>query len=330
MPDAESLLTRSLRGLYMAGRHLHARAAGVVYDLTFPALVRYTRHGGLPALKRALIPALIVPAAATHRPRPFVTTTYFGSQFAGTTGDLIPMAIRLFGVLEENLSYWCEACLAEGDVFVDVGAHLGYFSLLASRLVGPAGRVVAIDASPATFAGLERNVALNPHAANVRAVCAVAAASRGTCPVYRGPEHSTGITSVHPRPLTGNRFEAEVAAAPLAGLLSDDEIRRARLVKIDVEGSEFDVVAGLEPLLDSLRADCEIVVETSEDWQYGGRPARPDDLAGWFRARGFFVYILPKDFIVRRDRARRPQRVDGALHDGYYDLVFSRRNLHAL
>ncbi len=210
---------------------------------------------------------------------------------------------------------------------MDVGAHLGYFSLLASRLVGPSGRVVAIEASPATFAKLMENLALNPHAANVRAVCAVAADRGGSRAVYRGPEHSTGITSIHPRPLTGNRFEAEVTAAPLAELLSPDEIRNARLIKIDVEGAEFEVVAGLEPMLSSLRTDCEVVIETSEDWQYQGRPARPDDLADWFRARGFFTYVLPKDLIVDRRRARRPQRVDGRLHEGYYDLVFSRRDL---
>jgi len=329
-PVNESLLTRSVRGVFMAGGRAHSLLAGLVYDVTFPALVRYTRYGRFPRLKRALIPALILPAAPTHHPREFVTTTYFGSRFAGTTRDIIPMAVCLFGVLEENLSYWCEGCLAPGDVFVDVGAHVGYFSLLASHLVGPAGRVVAIEASPATFARLQHNLALNPHAANVRAVCAVAADRGGTRAVYRGPAHSTGITSIHPRPLTGNRFEADVAAAPLADLLSPEEIGRARLLKVDVEGAEFEVIEGLEPMLHALRADCEIVIETAEDWHYQGRPARPDDLAGWFRARGFLAYRLPKDLIVDRRQPRRPARVRGTLPDGYYDLIFSRRDVHAL
>lgn len=59
--------------------------------------------------------------------------------------------------------------LKPGDVFVDVGANIGYFSLLASKLVGPGGRVVAIEASPEVFDLLRRNLELNK-AHNVRAV----------------------------------------------------------------------------------------------------------------------------------------------------------------
>ncbi len=326
----EPLATRVARTLGMAAGRAHSRLAGPVYDVSFPALAWYSRHGPFPSVKRALVHALVMPAAPTHHPRDFVTTTYFGSRMAGTTRDLIPLAIRLFGVLEENLSYWCESCLAPGDVFVDVGAHVGYFSLLASHLVGPSGGVVAIEASPATFALLQRNLALNPHAANVRALAVVAGEGEGARAVYRGPEHSTGISSIRPRPLTGNRFEAEMAMAPLAALLSTDELARARLIKVDVEGSEFEVIDGLLPALDRLRADCAIVVETSDDWQVQGRLASQDELADRFLAHGFHVYVLPKDLIVDRRRARRPARARLPLAAGYHDLVFSRRDVHTL
>ena len=75
---------------------------------------------------------------------------------------------------------------------------------------------------------------------------------------------------------------------------------------------------------------CEIVVETSEDWQYHGRQATPDDLMAWFAARGFHAFLLPKEFVVDRLRPRRPERVRGPISPGYADLVFSRRDVEIL
>jgi hypothetical protein len=157
-------------------------------------------------------------------------------------------------------------------------------------------------------------------------VCAVAGEITGVRAVFRGPAHSTGLTSVRARPLTGNRFEADVAQAPLAALLSPDEIARVRLIKIDVEGAEFEVLEGLTAVIEDLPATCEIVVETSEDWQYRGRQASVHDLIAWFDARGFHAYLLPKDLVVDRARARAPERVRAPLGAGYYDFVFSHRD----
>jgi len=85
--------------------------------------------------------------------------------------------------------------LAPGDAFVDVGANIGYFSLLASKLVGESGLVVAIEPSPTIFAVLESNLARN-RAHNVRAVCVAASASTGMLRLFRGPDSNIGRTTV--------------------------------------------------------------------------------------------------------------------------------------
>jgi hypothetical protein len=56
--------------------------------------------------------------------------------------------------------------LQPGDIFVDVGAHIGIYSLVASRLVGETGRVLAVEAAPQTAKLLSRHVEIN-HAQNV-------------------------------------------------------------------------------------------------------------------------------------------------------------------
>lgn len=292
---------------------------------THPALRACLRFGPALGLKRWLVRQL--EAEWSSRPSyDFRSTIWSGSQVAGNTLDVIEFYLHLFGILEENLSYWIEEQLAPGDGFVDVGAHVGYFSLLASKLVGPTGRVVAIEPSPKTFAKLQHNLSLNSHCRNVRVVNAASWDSEGTAAIYRGPETGTGMSSLYPRFRT--TLEARVHVAPLPALLSEDELSSARLIKIDVEGSEFETVAGLLRSVGRCRTDLEIVVETAEDWQYQGRLGTISDLLSVFAEASFHGYRLEKECEVDRRRFTRPTRIscDSNPEWAYCDIVFSRRN----
>ena len=98
--------------------------------------VRYAPH---PAIRRAFWAHLITPFFIFSNSR-FVARTTFGAAIAGNTKDLIQRHIFYFGVWEPNLTGFLTTRLNRGDVFVDVGANIGYFSLLASRLVGRRGK----------------------------------------------------------------------------------------------------------------------------------------------------------------------------------------------
>ena len=75
----------------------------------------------------------------------------FGSVFHCNTRQFVQRRIRFFGIFEHNLTYYTLSKLREGDLYVDVGANIGYFSLLASQCVGPTGKVIAVEADPETF-----------------------------------------------------------------------------------------------------------------------------------------------------------------------------------
>jgi hypothetical protein len=75
--------------------------------------------------------------------------------------DLVTRSILLDGVWEPRITGVTLAVLQEGSTFIDVGAHVGYYSLLASTQVGPAGRVIAIEPNPHTLERLWRNIRLN-------------------------------------------------------------------------------------------------------------------------------------------------------------------------
>ena len=74
-----------------------------------------------------------------------------------------PPGISLFfGVWEPVITKYVADNLREGDVFIDVGADMGYYTILASRCVGASGKVFAVEASGGTYAKLLKNMSAIP------------------------------------------------------------------------------------------------------------------------------------------------------------------------
>ncbi|RLV01329.1 FkbM family methyltransferase [Streptomyces griseocarneus] len=252
---------------------------------------RYVRDGPGSVGKLALAGRLN--ARLRDRPRRRVVRTWNGDWFAVDTTDLIQRYLYLFGVWEPHMTHWLRRRLRPGDTFVDVGANVGYFSLLASRLVGDQGRVVAVEASPAVHENLLRQARLND-CRNLRTVNAAVADEQGTLSIALASNHNLGAASIVPYdgPTTAT-FEIE--ARPLPELLTSEEIAKARVIKVDVEGAEGAVVRGMLPLLDRLRPDAEITVEvTPERMAKLGDSA--EELLDAMRRRGFHVYRIANDY----------------------------------
>jgi FkbM family methyltransferase len=263
------------------------------------------------------------------QPHRFVASTVFGSRLAGDARDILQQYIYYFGIWEPDLTGWISRRIRSGDTFVDVGANVGYYTLLASTLVGESGSVVAIEPSPRLFEALRDSVARN-RLRNVRSVN-LAVLDRSTAvSLFRGTEHHSGLTTT--REERGLDFECQVEAAPLPAILSPEETRRARLVKVDVEGAEWSVVSGMEPMLASGRDDLEVIVEIdAELLAHQGR--RPQDILALFADHGFHAYRLRNDYspesYIERDRAIPPERLREPL-EGVSDVVFSRHDADRL
>jgi FkbM family methyltransferase len=247
--------------------------------------------------------------------------TYFGARLYCDPRDLIQRMILFFGVWEPDVSRVIASNLAPGDVFVDVGANVGYDTLLASERVGPRGRAVAIEASPRTFARLERNLALN-HTSNVRAVNAAVFDRVAQLDLYEISEHNIGAaTTLASR---GGTLMMSVGALPLQQILEPDEISRVRLVKIDVEGAEPPILHQLLEQVALYPPTMDIVVEASPD----------DDREKWtavfdrFSAAGFSAYEIANSYELEwylRWRRPTPLRRVSAVPTRQVDLLFTRR-----
>jgi FkbM family methyltransferase len=261
----------------------------------------------------------------------FEVEAAFGARIAGNTRDLIQRYIYYFGCWEPDLGRLLGERLRPGDVFVDVGANIGYFTLMAARLVGERGRVVSLEASPSIHAMLEASVALNG-AANVRVLNVAVADAPGQLQVFRATGGNSGETSLLPSDRL--RAEATVRAAPLDEILDADEMARARLVKIDVEGAEWLVLKGMRTVLRAGRADLEVVTEVSPS-ELVKHGATLKDYFELFRAHGFHPYRLENDYSPARyldpTACHRPQRLrDPSALTAQADIVFSRRDVESL
>jgi FkbM family methyltransferase len=133
--------------------------------------------------------------------------------------------------------------LKAGDTFLDVGCHYGIFSVFASKMVGPTGRVIAVEPHAESLQVLRENLAAN-QCENVEVLNVAFSDTTGSLALAyneycAGPHRASDLPSaVH-------------AAQAMAG---DEALRNASVptaVKIDVEGHEFAVLRGLKSTLSS-------------------------------------------------------------------------------
>jgi FkbM family methyltransferase len=167
--------------------------------------------------------------------------------------ELVDSALIFAPQLYDHAEIGClERELSSGDVFVDIGANVGFYSLIASRIVGPSGRVVAIEAEPDTYDALRRNIAMNrcSHVTAVNlgvsdkeAVLTMQVAADDGLHRNRGGNTflAEGDTSIRLPDPTG-KTSKEIQCVPLASILEQHRIDRIDGLKIDAEGFEHRIL----------------------------------------------------------------------------------------
>lgn len=146
--------------------------------------------------------------------------------------------------------------LRRGMTFVDVGAHVGYYSLLAAQVVGPTGLVVSFEPSPDNFALLTENVRLNGFSKTILTEHAALGAECGEANLYLSSYNTGDHRMYSTLPDDDNTFNAgarrrsvQVSVASLDEYLSRRGISQVDMIKIDVQGAEMDVLKGMKGTL---------------------------------------------------------------------------------
>ncbi len=127
-----------------------------------------------------------------------------------------------------------------GSVVYDVGAHVGFYTLLAAELVGPLGRVFSFEPLPRNIRYLWKHIALN-NCTNIEVIeCAVAETS-GLVQFEKGPNSYMGCVS--------DRGRFPVQAVSLDDLYGQGKIPKVDVIKMDIEGNELHALIGARVLL---------------------------------------------------------------------------------
>jgi len=220
-----------------------------------------------------------------------LTTQWGGMLFVDTRDALVAPSLLLHGLWEEDVTNWLSATLRPGDVFVDIGANVGYFSLLAARLVGPTGGVVAVEAHPRMAELLRRNVIANRVGATTWHRAAWSHPELLTFHMRANFASNSSTGSLDPASLDelGDTEElVEVPAVPVDDLL--EGMHRVDVIKIDVEGAENRVMQGLVRTLEANPA-----VTVMFEWSPGQMRMLdddPQDLIDTFTAAGFHFRLI--------------------------------------
>lgn len=167
---------------------------------------------------------------------------------AGTNGCWL-------GTYEPQTRHWLQALLGPGRVFFDIGANVGFFTLLASRIVGEEGAVVAFEPYPENLSALQKHVRLNG-AQNVTVVAAAVSDRAGR--ERFGPADNPAMGGLAPD------GSIDVVTVALDDLVREGAVRRPDVLKIDVEGAELHVLTGARRSLEEARP---AIVLSAHGWK---------------------------------------------------------------
>jgi len=162
------------------------------------------------------------------------------------------------GTYEKGVLTFLSNCLKKGDVFIDVGANIGLMAIHASRCVGNTGKVIAVEANPLTIPILEKNVSLND-SSNISIVNKALGAVQGKGIIYENRSVNRGGASLVINQDAEKGHSIDIL--PLDEVF--DHASSVKVIKIDVEGYELEVLKGAQKLIAAHRPI--LIVETSAE-----------------------------------------------------------------
>ncbi len=173
------------------------------------------------------------------------------------------------GRYEQAIAVLIREYLQPGDFFVDGGAHIGFFTVLASERVGSSGIVMAFEPCDLNAGVLETNIRLNG-CQNVRVRREALSDAPGQVEMSWASGHDTGQATIRPTGAAAGRSLVETAA--LQDLLRERQ-QPISLIKLDLEGAELRAIIGMRDILTADRPPLLVEITDSFLRQYGGSAA---------------------------------------------------------
>ncbi|GAA3215372.1 FkbM family methyltransferase [Dactylosporangium siamense] len=185
------------------------------------------------------------------RDRMLIDLVYGGMLVVPADDYSLMPALTTWGAIEPPLTKFFASSVKPGHTIVDIGANVGYFTVLAAKLIGTEGRIIAFEANPTTCELLKDNLSLNWLTDHDITVRTEAAYSENTSVKFYASAKFVGDSSIQERPTHAHRLDdvttIEVPAVKLDDALKDVPV--IDLLKIDIEGGEYHAFTGMMQLI---------------------------------------------------------------------------------
>jgi FkbM family methyltransferase len=184
-----------------------------------------------------------------------------GLEMTGSTiGHVAHLRAWKEGREEGHMASLFKAAVAPGDVVLDIGGYLGYFTLLAARGAGPEGRVIVVEANPQSQELLQRNIERNGFADRIAIHRTAVAGAPGTATFYSDASDGSQSGLTRPDDVAGTY---QVPVATIDSLLEGEP--PLDVIKIDIEGGEVGALAGMQKALASAKPGLKLFIELNPE-----------------------------------------------------------------
>jgi FkbM family methyltransferase len=214
--------------------------------------------------------------------------TKFGFRMMADRLDVVKWYVYYFGQIEPQISLAWNRLLTEGDEVIDIGGNVGYYALLAGKLVGSKGLVITIEPSQTIFDQLVYNIGINGFE-HVKPIKKAVSNTNGTIKLYYAGDNNQGNTTIMEE--NGHIYSEDVECITFGEIGRYIELSKVKLIKIDVEGAEPMVLSSLSQSLEKLNPDVVIFVEIS--------PSNTEDgekMLAPFTEAGFEARLIPNEY----------------------------------
>jgi len=198
--------------------------------------------------------------------------------------DVDSLRLRSRGIHEPGVTRLVREKIKPGDVVLDIGAHIGYYTLIFAELVGPEGEVTAIEPNLATLTILRQNVLLNGYDGVIFSHCA-AWNETAYLPLWLNSKNKADNRCWDP----GRPWKKIMV----------DAIRidhwcpmRVDFIKMDIQGAEYRALLGMLKLLED-NPQVKIVSEFSPAMLEACGPGKPEDFPDLLQSLGFKIWHIP-------------------------------------
>ena len=192
----------------------------------------------------------------------------------------------------ENFEFLSESC-KPGAVIIDIGAHIGLFSIIAAQVTGKLGKVYAFEPAPNTYALLQKTIVINHEEQVIETFQKAVGKENGKITFFVSKNQADNSNSLVNYKEDRTLHGIDVAVTTIDNFVKEKNITRLDFIKIDVEGAEFDTLQGAAETLKNLKPVCIVAIHPEP---IAAKGDKLEDIYDFIISCNYRITLDKKDF----------------------------------